>query len=131
MSNRTIRIAELVQRELGAYLHTKYKQEAVAITVAGVEVAPDLKTGKIFFSVFGDEATMDERFRWLLRKRGELRRELARRVKIKHAPDWVFQLDEAVQRGNRVLDLLDDIAREEKERSRSEAEQGQKPEGGA
>lgn len=114
MSNRTIRIAELVQRELGAYLHTKYQQEAVTVTVAGVEVAPDLKTGKIYFAVLGDEAVVNERFRWLLHKRAELRKELARRVQIKHAPDWVFLLDQSVQRGNRVLDLLDDLAREER-----------------
>ena len=109
MSNRTIRIAELVQRELGAYLHTKYKQETVAITVAGVQVAPDLKTGKIFYSIFGDEETVNDRFRWLLRKRAEIRRELAQRIQIKHAPDWVFLMDEAVERGNRVLEILDQI----------------------
>ncbi|MCF3649457.1 30S ribosome-binding factor RbfA [Synoicihabitans lomoniglobus] len=118
MSNRTIRIAELVQRELGTYLHTKYKQEAVAITVAGVEVAPDLKTGKVFFSIFGDDETVAERFRWLLRKRGELRRELAKHIKIKHSPDWVFQMDEAINRGNRVLDLLDDIDRADRDREK-------------
>ncbi len=114
MSNRTVRIAELVQRELGGYLHTKYKQEAVAITVADVQVAPDLKTGKIYFSIFGNEESVAEQFRWLLRKRAELRKELAQRIKIKFAPDWVFLLDEAVERGNRVLDILDDLAREEK-----------------
>ncbi|MBT5900519.1 MAG: 30S ribosome-binding factor RbfA [Opitutaceae bacterium] len=113
MSNRTIRIAELVQRELGAYLHTKYQQEAVAITVAGVQVAPDLKTGKIFYSIFGDEETVNDRFRWLLRKRVEIRRELAHRVQIKHAPDWVFLMDEAVERGNRVLEILDQIETKE------------------
>ena len=116
MSNRTVRIAELVQRELGAYLHTKYKSEAVAITVADVQVAPDLKTGRIYFSIFGDETTVDDRFRWLLRKRTELRQELARRIKIKFAPDWTFLLDEAVERGNRVLDILDDLAGQEKSR---------------
>lgn len=119
MSNRTIRIAELVQRELGAYLHTKYKQEAVAITVAGVRVAPDLKTGKIFFSIFGNEETVNDRFRWLLRKRAEIRRELAQRIQIKHAPDWVFLMDETVERGNRVLDILDSIERESQAKSSS------------
>ena len=120
MSNRTIRIAELVQRELGQYLHTKYKQEAVTITVAGVEVAPDLKTGKVFFSIFGDEANVTDRFKWLLRKRAEIRRELAQRIQIKHAPDWVFLMDQAFSRGNRVLDVLDEIDRQEKSKENSE-----------
>ena len=122
MSNRTIRIAELVQRELGAYLHTRYKDDAVAITVAGVRVAPDLKTGKIFFSIFGNEETVNDRFRWLLRKRVEIRRELAQRIQIKHAPDWVFLMDETMERGNRVLDILDRIEHESASASDSEEE---------
>ncbi len=109
MSNRTIRIAELVQRELGSYLHTRYQQEAVTITVSGVQVAPDLKTGKIFYSILGDEEMVNDRFRWLLRKRSEIRRELAQRIQIKHAPDWVFLMDEAVERGNRVLEIMDKL----------------------
>ena len=120
MSNRTIRIAELVQRELGSYLHTKYKDDAVAITVAGVEVAPDLQTGKIFFSIFGDEAVVTNRFRWLLRKRGEIRRELAQRIQIKHAPDWVFLMDQAFSRGNRILDVLDEIDRQDREKAQED-----------
>ncbi len=111
MSNRTIRIAELVQRELGQYLHTRYRQEAVMITVAGVRVAPDLKTGQIFFSIFGDADTVDRKFRWLQHKRREIRRELAQRINIKHAPDWEFRMDEAIERGNRVLEILDEIDR--------------------
>ncbi len=120
MSNRTIRIAELVQRELGSYLHTKYKDDAVAITVAGVEVAPDLQTGKIFFSIFGDETVVTNRFRWLLRKRGEIRRELAQRIQIKHAPDWVFLMDQAFSRGNRILDVLDEIDRQDREKAQED-----------
>lgn len=109
MSNRTIRIGELAQRELGAYLHTKYQTETVTITVSGVDVAPDLKTGKIYFLILGDEEAAEEKMRWLRGKAGEIRRELARRVQIKHSPDWTFVLDRSTQRGNRVLELLDEI----------------------
>lgn len=131
MSNRTIRIAELVQRELGSYLHTRYRSEAVMITVAGVKVAPDLKTGQIFFSIIGDEDTVAERFRWLQRKRSELRRELAQRVNIKYAPDWEFRIDEAVERGNRVLELLDTIEEQEKANPRPDSEAAGDEEGRA
>ena len=113
MSNRTIRIAELVQRELGAYLHTKYQTEAVTITVNGAEVAPDLKTGRIFFGILGSDEEVDARMRWLRGKSGEIRRELARRVRIKHAPEWIFILDRSTQRGNRVLELLDELEKKE------------------
>ncbi len=117
MSNRTIRINELIQRELGAYLHTRYQDEAVAITVSGVEVAPDLKTGKIFISIIGDEATATSRMKWLRSKAQEIRSELARRVVLKHTPAWTYVLDRAHVRSNRVLGILDEIAEQERRKA--------------
>ena len=60
------------------------------------------------------------RFRWLLRKRGEIRRELAQRIQIKHAPDWVFLMDQAFSRGNRILDVLDEIDRQDREKAQED-----------
>ena len=53
MSNRTLRINELVQREISAYLHTRYQSEAVRITITSVRVSPDLHEGRVFYSVLG------------------------------------------------------------------------------
>ena len=118
MSNRTVRIAELVQRELGDFLHTRYRSEAVMITVTGVEVAPDLKTGRIFFGVLGDDSLIEEKMAWVQGKRTEIRRELAKRIPIKHSPAWELLLDHAAERGSRILNLLDEI--ESKETSESD-----------
>ena len=109
MSNRTVRIAELVQRELGDYLHTRYRDEAVMITVTGVEVAPDLKTGQIYFGILGDATQAEEKLAWVQKKRAEIRRELAKRIPIKHSPQWEFHLDHAAERGSRILNLLDEL----------------------
>ena len=116
MSNRLIRINELVQRELGSYLHTKYQEEAVAITVSAVEVAPDLKTGRIFIAVIGDDAYAAGRMKWLRSKAGELRSELGRRVILKHTPAWTYVLDKAHVRSTRVLGILDEIAAQKQSR---------------
>jgi ribosome-binding factor A len=113
VSNRTLRIAALVQRELGAYLHTRYRTEAAAITVTGVQVAPDLKTGRIHFAILGTPEEVESRLAWLQARRAEWRRELARRVAIKHCPDWELRLDQTAERGARILTLLDQIEREE------------------
>jgi ribosome-binding factor A len=109
MSNRTVRIAELVQRELGDYLHTRYRSEAVMVTVTGVEVAPDLKTGRIFFGILGDAGQAEEKMVWVQSKRAEIRRELAKRIPIKHSPQWELHLDHAAERGSRILSLLDEL----------------------
>ena len=43
MSNRTVRVNELVQRELSAILHQHYQSETVAVTITEVRVSPDLR----------------------------------------------------------------------------------------
>lgn len=115
MSNRTIRINELIQRELGDYLHTKHQDEAVTITISGVEVAPDLKTGRIYVAVLGDDEHVAGRMKWLRSRAGEFRRELARRVILKHTPEWTYVSDKAHVRSSRVLSLLDELARKEQD----------------
>jgi ribosome-binding factor A len=119
MSNRTIRINELIQRELGSYLHTRYQEESVAITVSSVEVAPDLKTGRIYLSIIGDEVFAAGRMKWLRSKASEIRRELGQRVVLKHTPAWTYVLDKAHVRSNRVLGILDEIAEQEKRKASS------------
>ena len=46
MSNRTLRINELVQREISAYLHTRYQGEAVRIPITAVVVSPALRDAR-------------------------------------------------------------------------------------
>ena len=75
MSNRLVRINELVQRELNSYLRKRYQSEAAAITITSVEIADDLKTGKAHVAIFGKEDYVAGRMDWLLKHAGELRRD--------------------------------------------------------
>jgi len=114
MSNRIVRINELVQRELSAYLRKHYRTEAAAITITGVEVASDLKTGKVFVSIIGQEDDVIQRMAWLRQRAGELRREIGRHVVIKWTPLLDYVLDAAPARATRVMQILYEL--EEKER---------------
>lgn len=110
MSTRTVRINELVQRELSGYLRKHYATEAATITISGVEIAPDLRTGKVFVSVIGSEADAIARHTWLVRRSVELRKEIGRRVVMKWTPELTYILDQTPERAQRVLRLLDEIA---------------------
>jgi ribosome-binding factor A len=109
MSNRTLRINELVQREISSYLHTRYQSEAVAITITGVQIAPDLHTGKVFYSVVGGKVILEEVTRWLEGKAGEIRYELGRRIVLKFLPQLTYVLDQSSERASRVQQLLDKL----------------------
>jgi ribosome-binding factor A len=113
MSNRTIRINELMQREISAYLHTRYQGEAVRLTITSVIVSPDLHDGRVFYSVLGGRTAEEECGRWLEEKSGEIRQMVGRTVVLKNVPKLVFKLDTTPERGTRIVQLLDDLAARE------------------
>jgi len=49
MSNRILRVNELMQREISTYLHSRYSSESVGITISGVDTTGDLREAKVFF----------------------------------------------------------------------------------
>lgn len=109
MSNRTVRVNELIQRELGDILHRRYQSESVAVTISEVRVAPDLRDGRVFVAVVGDAATAEAKLRWLRSKSAEIRAELGRRIVLKYLPKLEFLLDETAERGARILHVLDHL----------------------
>ncbi len=112
MSNRLVRINELVQRELNAYLRKRYQSEAAALTITSVEIAPDLKTGKAHVAILGDATAVAARMEWLQKRAGELRREVGRQIVMKWTPLIEYVLDEAPARAARVMQVLEEIDRQ-------------------
>ena len=110
---RTLRLNELLQRELSGLLHQEHQGETVTITITSVDVAPDLRSCKVFVAVTGDDDAVEDRLRWLRRHAGALRTTLSHRIVLKHLPALTFLPDTATQRGNRILAVLDEIATRE------------------
>ena len=109
MSNRTIRVSELVQRELSAILHQRYQSETVALTITEVRVSPDLRDARVFISIVGDDETATQKLRWLRSRATEVRNELGRRVVLKFLPKFEYLLDQSAVRGTRIIQMLDGL----------------------
>ena len=60
-STRILRVNELIQRELSNLLRRKYNADAAPITITAVQVTPDVREGKVFVSVTGDEEQSADR----------------------------------------------------------------------
>lgn len=114
MSNRLIRVNELMQREISAYLHSRYSSESVAITITGVEITGDLREAKIFYSVIGAALEAKRAGKWLLSKRTEIRGAVAKNVIIRHVPLITFVHDDHAPRALRIEQLLGAIDQAEK-----------------
>ncbi len=109
MSNRTLRVNVLIQREISDILRQQYQAEAVTITITEVRVSPDLREGRAFVSIVGDEEFVETKMRWLRKKSPVIRRELSQRIVLKFLPKLKYVLDHAAERGTRIVQLLEEV----------------------
>ena len=109
MSNRNVRVSELLKREISDILHTQFQGESVSITITDVDVSPDHSQAKVFFTAIGDEYEQHRAGGFLNRFKGRIRHELTKRVVLKRMPALDFTYDLAAERGVRMNELLDSL----------------------
>ena len=109
MSERKIRVGELIKRELSMALHSRWRSESVAITLTEVDISPDLKKANVYYSVLGGRENASKAGKFLLSHRNELRKIVGKNVIIKYTPELNFIFDPSVERGMRILEVLDEL----------------------
>ncbi len=107
MSNRNVRVSELLKREISDILHTRYQDRSVALTITGVDVAPDHSNARVYYSSLVDGYDQVKTQNFLNSNAGRIRFELGKRIVLKRMPALQFQYDESLERGARMTELLD------------------------
>jgi len=105
MKHRQLRVNELVKRELSAIIAREISFEGALVSVNAVDVTPDLKNAHVFVSSLGQgsgQKVIDK----LEAHRPALQAELSRHVVLKYTPRLIFHLDDSIERGARVLQIL-------------------------
>jgi ribosome-binding factor A len=116
MSNRLLRVNELLQREISAYLRKRYTSEATRLTITGADVTGDLREAKVFYNVVGSAPEDIERMgKWLRSKLREIRGVVAKNVVMRHVPTLTFHHDASGERAVRIEQMLDEMDRKEKQ----------------
>jgi ribosome-binding factor A len=108
MKHRQLRINEVVKRELSGIIAREITFEGALVSINEVDVAADLKSAHVFVSVLGT-ATGARVIEQLEEHRPDLQTALARRVVLKYTPHLVFHLDESIERGTRVIQILQEM----------------------
>jgi ribosome-binding factor A len=109
VKNRLERVNELIKRELTECIRRDITFTAKLVTVQEVSVTPDLKHAHIYIGVIGTEQEAKDALNKLHDTHARLQREVSKRVILKYTPKFHFKLDTAGQRGDRVLNLLDEL----------------------
>lgn len=107
---RTRRIAEQIQREIADIVRTELKDPRVAalVTITDVEVSQDQSHAKVYFTLMGDAARVEETTQGLARAAGFLRTQLAQRMKLRTVPQLAFKYDASIERGMKLTRLIDE-----------------------
>lgn len=122
-ARRVARVAELIKREVSQILLSEIKDDRVGagmVSIVDVEVSNDLQNARIFVSIYGDETAQHQAMEGLAAATPFVRREIGQRLSLRRVPTVVFLQDRSLERGSRVLALLNQL------RPTSEA---QEPEG--
>ena len=109
MSRRVKRVCELVKRELGPFIQKQGWFGNILVTVADVDMTPDLKQAHIYFGVIGSEREKNNIKAILTKNRTMIQNHINRRVVLKFTPHLNFHIDDSVERGVQVLKIMDSI----------------------
>lgn len=111
---RSRRIADQVQRELSDIIRLELKDPRVGmITITDVDVSPDNKNARVFFTVLGDKSRIEDALSGLRRAAGFLRSCLAQRMEMRSVPQLQFRHDASVERGMHLSQLIDTAVAED------------------
>jgi ribosome-binding factor A len=108
MKHRLLRVNELVKRELSGIIAREVTFESALVSINHVKVTPDLKSAHVFVSVLGAEsgATVMNK---LEAHRAAFQAELARHIVLKYTPHLVFHLDDSIERGARIIEIMQEL----------------------
>lgn len=109
MKHRMARVSEILKRELSVIVLREVPSGGALITINAVDVSPDLRNATVFVGVLGTAAQQKAVMEKLEQHRAVLQSECAKRVILKFTPHLHFRLDASIERGTRVLDLLDEL----------------------
>ncbi len=107
-SHRVQRLRLQLRRELGDIVRRLRDPRLGFVTVMDVEVSSeDLGHATLFVSVLGETEEQVKAVAALNSALGFIRRELARRLTIRHVPELSVRYDDTSERAARVSSLLD------------------------
>ncbi|MFQ5944795.1 MAG: 30S ribosome-binding factor RbfA [Anaerolineae bacterium] len=110
VSRRQRRVGEQIQEELSALLQREVQDPRLAeVTITRVDMSPDLRRAEIYISTLGSQEEREIAAVAIQAAAGYFRRELARRLSLRFMPEIVFLRDDSLERGQRIIDLIQDL----------------------
>jgi ribosome-binding factor A len=124
MSRRTEMLASTIQKELAEMIMRDLADPRLPtiVSITRVKVSADLSIADVFVTVMGTPGQQTAALNALKHSAGVMRTKLTKALTLRVAPFLKFHLDEDLKKELAVLDLLDQVAKENAEIDRRRAE---------
>ena len=123
-SRRSQKAAQAVREVVGTSILRDLKDPRIEnVTVTHVEVAPDMRTARVYVSVMGDESQQKLCLRGLQHAAGFLQSKVAKRIDTRYTPVLKFVLDHGVKKSIEMNEILESVRSERESDSRDEESQ--------
>lgn len=117
-SVKNTRVNGEVMRVLAEVIRSEIKDPRInpMTSVVAVEVAPDLKTCKVWISVLGNEESQKDTLAGLKSAEGYIRNQLARKINLRNTPEIRFIIDQSIEYGVNMSRMIDEVNRADDEK---------------
>jgi len=107
-SRRQERLEDEIREEVAGIVAQLKDPRVGFVTITRVALTADLRTARVFVGILGDTTQHDKTLAGLRQAAGFVRRELGRRIHIRHTPEVIFQYDAGLDATDRVARLLEE-----------------------
>jgi len=108
---RVDRVSGLLRKEIAEVLAKEVKDPRVGmVTVTGVDVSPDLRSARVYFSVMGSEKEIRDSTIGLERATKFIQRRLGKRIRLRYTPIIDFRFDKSLEYGSHIDSILQEIS---------------------
>lgn len=112
MSQRMLRVNELLRREISHILHTRYQSETVDVTIVEVESSPNLREARVYYALLNGELDRAWAEGFFNQHGEQIRREVGKSIVLKFLPKLEFLYDDSAERAARLNKILDELGLE-------------------
>ena len=110
MTLKTEKIAGIIQKEVSEIIQFQLKDPKIGfITITDVVVSGDLSIAKVYVSFLGQKAREAAGMKALERSKGFIRSEVAKRMAIRKVPSLVFLIDDSLEKGNKIENIIKEL----------------------
>ncbi len=110
--SRTVRVAQTIKRAIATLVSDWMRERQFGMgSVTAVDVSPDMTQSRVYVSVYGSEdkfATLAE----LNNHAGRFRHLLSKEVRLRNIPALKFVLDESIEHGAGMTQMLESLRSE-------------------